>query len=109
MDHLSFKEWLPGAGRWGRAAAAFDEENPEVYRKLVELAHSVLKAGFRQYGIVCLFEVLRYEKDVRFGPTGGRFSFNNNYRAFYARKIMDREPELEGFFVLRDLRSEREV
>lgn len=109
MNHQPFTRWLPGAGHWGRAAAAFDKEHPEVYAKLVELSHEVRKAGFPQYAIDCLFGVLRFEKDVRMGPTAGRFSFNNNYRAYFARKIMDQEPELDGFFVIRDLRSEREV
>lgn len=108
MKHQSFDDWLRGAGRWGIAAEAFDREHPEVYANLVEFARALLFSGYKRYGIGGLFEALRYEKAVRMGPSAQDLSFNNNYRAYFSRKIMDREPDLEGFFLVRELRSERE-
>ncbi len=39
-------------------------------------------------------------------PTS-EFRLNNDYRALYARQLMDNEPELDGFFETRTLRSEQ--
>jgi len=49
-----------------------------------------------------LFGVVRYDHALRTDVDPAEpFKLNNNYRAFYARKIMAEVPELAGFFEVR--------
>lgn len=74
----------------------FHEANPEVYEALVRLARRIKSTGVTTYGIVGLYEVLRYD---RFLKTDGKpFKLANNYRSRYSRLIMEQEPDLAGFF-----------
>jgi len=78
----------------------FHAENPEVYRRLVEMARSLKKTGRERYGIASLFEALRWH--IAMETKGDTFKCNNNFRAFYARLIMERESDLAGFFETRE-------
>lgn len=82
---------------------AFHEQNPHVYRALVQLARQLKAAGRRRFGIGALFERLRFEAALR--TWGDEFRLNNNYRSRYARLIMRQEPDLDGFFELRELQT----
>ena len=79
----------------------FHRENPHVYDELVKLAFRAKYRGVKKVGIGMLFEVLRWGHALRTG--GDDFRLNNNYRSYYARLIMSREPMLLGFFELRKL------
>lgn len=81
----------------------FHAENPDVYRELVVLARRAVAAGQTKLGIGMLFEVLRWERSLRTG--GDEFRLNNNYRSYYARLIMLREPDLAGIFETRKLHA----
>lgn len=77
----------------------FHAVNPRIYVRLVEMARALKARGVSHYGIAALFEVLRYEAAIGTSdPSGMPFKLNNNYRAYYARMIHEREPELAGFF-----------
>jgi hypothetical protein len=78
---------------------AFHLLNPHVYERLTELAQQLHRQGITRYGIAGLFEVLRYEHALT--TAGDEFKLNNNYRAYYARLIMDRNPNLNSFFETR--------
>ena len=80
--------------------------HPEVYDELVTLARLAFVRGRRHIGIGQIFEVLRWERSLRGLPdeTEG-FKLNNNYRSRYARLIMDREPDLDGVFEVRELKT----
>ena len=86
------------------AFIAYHRENPHVYEQLRELALRA-KASDYQPGIGCLFEVLRYRQGVKRGQGEELLRLNNNFRAYYARMLEEREPELQGFFKLRRLRA----
>lgn len=75
---------------------AFDDNNPEVYQQLRELALRLKRAGRDSYGMAALFETLRFHHALQ--SNGEEFKLNHNYRALYARQLMAQEPELEGFF-----------
>ena len=75
-------------------------ENAHVYGELLALALQVRRRGFSHYGIGGLFEVLRWHRALSTSDT--EFKLNNNHRAFYARLMMREEPELSGFFQLRE-------
>lgn len=79
----------------------FHAEHPEVYTQLVRLARTWQANGSAKLGIATLFEVLRWNSHLNPDHTGG-YKLNNNYRALYARLIMDQEPDLEGLFELRE-------
>lgn len=85
--------------RLEREFRAFHEANPHVFRKLEDLALAAKAAGRGRLGIAALFERLRWW--AKFETTDGEFKLNNNYRAFYARALMDAHPELHRFFEVR--------
>lgn len=77
----------------------FHTNNPDIYSELVRLSRELVRAGYTNYGISALFEVVRYNKSI--STIGDRFKLNNNYRALYARMIMERESDLATFFHIR--------
>lgn len=79
----------------------FHQENPHVYLELVKLARRLRSRGNDRLSINMLFEVLRYRVALR--TQGDTFKLNNNYRSYYARMIMRREPDLREAFELRRL------
>lgn len=87
--------------------ARFNKANPQVYSALREMALTLKDQGIRHYGIAALFEVLRFSRAMQTG--GDAYKLNNDYRALYARRLMEEEPELAGFFELRQRRGELET
>lgn len=79
----------------------FHRENPHVYRELRQLALDLVEFGHERIGIGMLFEVLRWQRALR--TTDDDFKLNNNYRARYARLLMEREPRLAGKFEIRQI------
>ena len=82
----------------------FHAENPHVFEELRKLALKMRRSGRKHYGMKGLFEVLRWHRALE--TTDGDFKLNNNYTSFYARLLMDSEPELEGFFRTRKAKGE---
>ncbi len=78
---------------------AFHLANPSVYHALKDMAREVKRAGHEHYSIAGLFEVLRFRRaiETRRDP----FLLNNDFRSFYSRELMLREPDLAGFFTTR--------
>jgi hypothetical protein len=79
---------------------AFKEANPWVLPKLTRMCFELKDRGFWHYGIAALVEVLRYEYALTNDPSS-EFKFNNNYKAFMAREIMQNNVLLDGFFETR--------
>lgn len=84
----------------------FHNENPHVYEKLVALARQVHRAGHKNYSIWALFARLRWHYDFETECEKG-FKLCNDYTSRYSRMLMEKEPELAGFFRIRPLKSER--
>jgi hypothetical protein len=87
----------------------FHARNPVVYTTLVRLARRARDVGRGELGIACLWERMRWELFVETDTPGAGepFKLNNNHRAFYAREIMQREPDLDGFFRLRESEADQ--
>jgi len=85
----------------------FHKENPQVYDALKRLARNLIERGHDHYGIKALCEVVRFEHVM--ATRDPAFKINNNYTALYARLLMKAEPELAGFFELRERISRRSV
>lgn len=93
------------ADRIEREFNEFHAQHPEIYDRLVSLARTWQANGSAKLGIATLFEVLRWNSHLNPDKTGG-YKLNNNYRALYARLIMDKEPDLAGIFELRERTTE---
>lgn len=85
----------------------YHEDNPKVYRLLVSLARGYKSAGRTRFGIRRLWELLRWEMIVE-RDAADDFRLNNNHLAYYSRLIMEREPDLAGFFQTRGADTEEE-
>jgi len=81
----------------------FHATNPHVYDKFVELARLAKRRGYHRWSANGIFERLRWF--YAFETVGDPFKLNNNFRAYYARLAMGREPDLQGFFAVRRTRS----
>lgn len=77
--------------------------NPHVLGELVKLAVEARRHGATRLGIAQLFEVLRWQTMIETSDPEG-FKLNNDFRAPYARLIMQRVPELDGIFETRHSR-----
>jgi len=83
----------------------FHHDNPQVYVHLVRLAREWKQAGNRKLGIATLFEKLRWDYHLSGIKDDAGYKLNNNYRAMYARLIMEQEHDLKGIFEIRQLKS----
>jgi hypothetical protein len=79
---------------------AFKEANPWVIERLTKMCYALYNNGHNHYGIGALVEVLRFQHSTTYDPNS-EFKFNNNYRAYLAREIMQNNPMLDGFFSTR--------
>ena len=82
------------------AAREFADAHPGVEQELVRLARNAKSRGLESYGIKALGEMVRWHFRVDQGRE--EFAMNNNYTATFARMIMERHPDLEGFFETRE-------
>lgn len=82
---------------------AYDRDRPDMYRELVKLAREWQEKGRGRWSINGMFEVLRWQRYIDYGDD--KYKCNNNYRAFYARKLMAEYPEFHGMFELRERRA----
>jgi len=81
----------------------FHAENPHVADELEKLALRLMGRGTEVYSIAGLFEVLRFRRALR-TTTGvnDNFKLCNNHKPFYARYLMKQNPQLDGFFVVKE-------
>jgi hypothetical protein len=80
---------------------AFHARHPEVYRHLRQFAWEWKARGRGPLGIAALYERVRWEIGIELDEDEEPPRLNNNHRAYYARLLMQREPELIGTFQLR--------
>ena len=80
----------------------FHEANPHVYDALRDMA-LWLKGQGKRAGIKLLFEQLRWLALIQ--TDGEPYKLNNDFTAHYARLLMADEPQLDGFFQIRERRT----
>lgn len=80
------------------AFAEFDAENPDVYRLFVRFAHEALAAGYQHFSAHGILHRIRWETGVVTRDRTAEWKCNNNYSAFYARKLVAEDPSFKGFF-----------
>ena len=79
----------------------FHFANPEVYHNLVRLAREFRSKGYnynRKMSIAMLFEVLRWNYYLEVDQGEEEFKLSNDFRAPYARLIMQQELDLADAF-----------
>lgn len=79
----------------------FHAKNPQVYKALVRLARQAKERGKNKIGVELLVNVARWEMWLRTEDDHSDFKINSNYKPFYARLIMEQEPDLGGIFETR--------
>lgn len=77
----------------------FHRKNPRVYALLEKAAFEVWDAGFRHFGIACLWENVRWK--VAMETKGDDFKLNNSFRSAYARLLILEHPQFQNFFQTR--------
>lgn len=82
----------------------FHADNPAVYAELVKLARRAKARGQTRLGIEMLFAIVRWRRMMATVDPSG-FKLNDHYTSRYARLIMEREPDLDGLFQTRTLKS----
>lgn len=83
---------------------AFHNANPVVYIRLRDLARAWKRHIGDRVGIATIYEQLRWQLAMEKTED---YKLNNNYRALYARLLMDNEPDLAGLFNLRERITKR--
>jgi hypothetical protein len=86
-------------GHFGALAQASD---PAVYARLRDMALAMRRRGVARWGFRAAWEILRWQGML--STTDGQYKLPNNLAPHYARLLMEREPELAGFFETRQLR-----
>ena len=71
-------------GKLEKAALAYHEENPEVWRLVHQFAAQAKKRGFEVFAIDNIWGAIRWERTLHVGPEH-EFKMPNNHRAYYAR------------------------
>lgn len=79
---------------------AFHAANPHVAETLAQMALELRRRGWKRYGIAALWEVLRFQRAMQ-TDSNEPYKLNNDFRALYARLLMQQYPELDGFFEIR--------
>lgn len=78
----------------------FHANNPHIYRELVTMARAWKQSGGNRIGIATLVETLRWQSRIQ--TKSENYKISNDYRALYARLIMEQEPDLVGIFIIKE-------
>lgn len=81
----------------------FHEAHPAVYTELRDLCRAWVSKGIGRWSMWGAFSVLRWERRMAGLPDPEEeYKLNNNYTSYYARLLMQQEPELVGLFEIRE-------
>ena len=102
MQQQASFEWV-AEGKLETEFWTYHAKHPKVYRELVRFARQVRekRGPDAVVGIAFLYERARWSiwfESQRDEPTP---KMSNNHRAYYARLLMERNPDLEGIFRLK--------
>jgi len=76
----------------------------EITNRAIRLSIGIKRRGFKRYSIRAVIHRLRWHYAMTHGPNGeDQYLINNNMTPYLARFIMDRVPDLQGFFETREL------
>ena len=76
----------------------FHADHPEVYTELRRRARMMQERGMR-FGLRTIYEAMRWDFAMTDQPKP--YKLNNNHASFYARLLMEQEPDLAAVFEIR--------
>jgi hypothetical protein len=76
----------------------FHSENPHIYEGLRRQAIRWRNANQRHGSVEFFTNILRWDHGIETQSQTDIFKINNYHKAFYARLLERRNPELQGFF-----------
>lgn len=88
--------------------ALFDEHNPHVFEALAHMALRAWRGGRRRISIKAYYEVLRQAPALTTTDETSPWKLDNTYTAFYAKKLVETYPQLDGIIERRKRRSRQE-
>ena len=96
---------IPGQSRVERAFSAWiqSESGQAVEGHVVRYARMLRGRGVKHYGIAGIWERIRWDFTLTRGDEP--FKLNNSFRSLMVRRVVERLPELAGFFETRPLRG----
>lgn len=77
----------------------FHKENPQVYKRFLELAFEMKATGRKKYSSKLIINVMRWERDLKTGSKP--FKINDRWQSIYGRMAAYHYPELSNFFEFR--------
>ena len=85
----------------------YHARNPQVYQAFVRFARELKDSGRHRASSSLIFERMRWESMVGGEREIGlpKYRLNNNYRAFFARKLAAEDQSFSGFFETREQKS----
>jgi hypothetical protein len=83
----------------------FNFDNPWVYEGFVSMARKAKERGRNKIGMKLLTEVMRWDYYMHTTDANSDFKLCNNYTSRYSRLIEQQEPDLKGFFTMRELQA----
>lgn len=86
---------------WQNKFNVYHAENPHVYALFLKYAREVKSKGYDRFSAKAIFERLRWHLNFE-TKSNDTFKLNNSYTAYYARKAMDENKDLDSFFQLRE-------
>lgn len=89
---------------WHERFAEFDQTNPEIYGLFKFFAGELLSAGRTRYSARTIIERIRWHQAV--AANDGEFKINNNFIAYYARKLAQEDSRFQEFFTWRKMLHE---
>lgn len=83
---------------------AFHRKHPEVYTELRRVSLYMKRRGWKKASLKRIVEDVRWDSHIP-AEKDGPFKIDNSLVSRYVRLLMEREPELRGFFETRRLAS----
>lgn len=93
------------SNKTGKKAKVFDKDNPGIYNIFKKLAIQAYDVGHRKYSSNGIFEYIRWYMSVE--RRYKTYKMNNNYRAYYARKLMAEDSRFHDFFEIREKKQKQ--
>jgi len=95
----------PRTGSIAERAERFHARNPAVYLFARDVCRYLKRRRVEHYGMKAVWEIMRFKY---LETHGDLYKLNNNYTAWYARRLMEQEPDLAGFFSTRECPNDPE-
>ena len=80
--------------------------NPQIFIELEKISLHAYQRGITRWSIEAAFNIVRWNRFTTAADYDG-FKINNSYKAFYSRMLMNKHPELRGFFKTRRSKYDR--